>query len=328
MNICTHARTGLLRDDVLRLENVQYVQGLIQSAAAQAALRNVRNWRDECREGKSYGELEKNGERVGGRDREIEIEKYSNEEDVGHLGESDIRDISENQVHEKTNQDKNRIYSGNDATDGTVIYGRNVNCRSNEGGGGRRVSDGGLRVAVCDVNLGASAAASLLRDFVLPHMVSACECICDRRKVEKLPNATERKEKKTQLAGCRNLDGNDELRGPGDDEDCCTGDSTVGATDCTTKCSISETTSNQSNISSSKIERECLCGGYVVLTLKLPKGAKNVQAQSAADSARAVLTRAGCWDFKIVHLNANSSNERTLLCRFGGKRENKVGSKI
>ena len=27
---------------------------------------------------------------------------------------------------------------------------------------------------------------------------------------------------------------------------------------------------------------------------------------------------ARCWDFKMVHLNANSRNERTLVCRIGG----------
>lgn len=28
---------------------------------------------------------------------------------------------------------------------------------------------------------------------------------------------------------------------------------------------------------------------------------------------------APCWDFKMVHLNANSKNERTLVCRIGGR---------
>jgi hypothetical protein len=32
-----------------------------------------------------------------------------------------------------------------------------------------------------------------------------------------------------------------------------------------------------------------------------------------------VLAAAPCWDFRMVHLNANSRNERTLVCRIGGK---------
>lgn len=349
MYICTHARTGLLRDDVLRLENVQYVQGLIQSEAAQAALRNAKNWRDEYSGGKSRGELGRNRERDVGRDRDMEFEENSSEEDEVRLGgeraESEIHGSSVNQDGKKTYEDK--YSNADDASDGRVTYSRkrskyenvNVNCKNDEegkgrteggggGGLGRRVSGGGLRVAVCDVNLGASAAASLLRDFVLPHMVTACECGCDSIDVEKIQKASEGNENKMQLERCLDLESNDNLcclGSDGDDKDWSTGDGTISATDFATKCSISDTTSQKSNPSDPNTkrtrERECLCGGYVVLTLKLPKGAKNAHARSAADSARTVLTKAGCWDFKIVHLNANSSNERTLLCRFGGKRK-------
>ena len=37
----------------------------------------------------------------------------------------------------------------------------------------------GLRIAVCDTNIGSIEAATLLSTFVLPHMSSACRCYCN-----------------------------------------------------------------------------------------------------------------------------------------------------
>ena len=64
----------------------------------------------------------------------------------------------------------------------------------------------------------------------------------------------------------------------------------------------------------------CSCGGYVVLTLKLVKNAKEHYIQNAIQGASKILRAAGCWDFRVVHLGANSKNERTLVCRFGDKK--------
>jgi 23S rRNA U2552 (ribose-2'-O)-methylase RlmE/FtsJ len=66
--------------------------------------------------------------------------------------------------------------------------------------------------------------------------------------------------------------------------------------------------------------------GYLVLTLKLPKNPKEKHMLRAVATAMKLLAPAKndfaakygvCgWDFKVVHLNANSKNERTLVCKF------------
>ena len=60
------------------------------------------------------------------------------------------------------------------------------------------------------------------------------------------------------------------------------------------------------------------CGGYIVLTLKLVKNAKENYIQNAIKGASRILSDSGCFDFHIIHLGANSKNERTLVCRFNG----------
>ena len=76
---------------------------------------------------------------------------------------------------------------------------------------------------------------------------------------------------------------------------------------------------------------------YVILTLKLPRNpsqkriessyriACNILSLNESDTAARGKTRLDsiqegaiyrCCDFKMIHLNANSRNERTLLCRY------------
>lgn len=66
--------------------------------------------------------------------------------------------------------------------------------------------------------------------------------------------------------------------------------------------------------------------GYLILTLKMPKNPKEKHMLRAVAAAMKLLAPAKnkfaakfgvCgWDFKVVHLNANSKNERTLVCKF------------
>jgi len=55
---------------------------------------------------------------------------------------------------------------------------------------------------------------------------------------------------------------------------------------------------------------------YLILTVKLPKKAKTTYItlcyETVCDS---LASGAGCRDFHLLHLNANSSNERTIICR-------------
>jgi 23S rRNA U2552 (ribose-2'-O)-methylase RlmE/FtsJ len=57
-------------------------------------------------------------------------------------------------------------------------------------------------------------------------------------------------------------------------------------------------------------------GSFIVMTLKLFKNPKQHSIEQAAAFATQNLSNGGCFDFRIVHLTANSSNERTLLCRY------------
>lgn len=143
----------------------------------------------------------------------------------------------------------------------------------------------GLRVAVCDVNTNAVAAATLLSSFVLPHMKDACRCYCFDH------------------------DGDSDSDGAGQ---------TIND-ECNSRSSSSGSNSSSSSSSEYKCHNknlQCNCGGYVVLTLKLVKNAKESYIKNAVDSASIILLSAGCYDFHTVHLGANSKNERSLICRF------------
>ena len=158
----------------------------------------------------------------------------------------------------------------------------------------------GLRVAVCDVNIGAATAAGLICKYVLPHMKRACVCRCAE-----------------ECAGVSS-GGLDRGKGSG------SGISIdKGCEDTST--SFSTSTSNngdQHSIGHSDTHSQqvkCSCCGYIVLTLKLVKNAKDSYIKRAVDSACELLSEEGCWDYRVVHLGANSRNERTLVCRYGGR---------
>lgn len=61
----------------------------------------------------------------------------------------------------------------------------------------------------------------------------------------------------------------------------------------------------------------CLVGAkyspFLIMTLKLMKSSKQKHIDFARDEAIRILSPY-CEDFKVVHLNANSSNERTIVC--------------
>lgn len=54
---------------------------------------------------------------------------------------------------------------------------------------------------------------------------------------------------------------------------------------------------------------------YIVLTLKLFKNPNERHISYAFRTASSILQSVGCYDFRMVHLHANSRNERTLICR-------------
>lgn len=73
--------------------------------------------------------------------------------------------------------------------------------------------------------------------------------------------------------------------------------------------------------------------GYLILTLKMAKNPKDKQIHRAVETVIKALSnpeynkdscRPSCndfsvikgWDFKVVHLNANSRNERTIICKY------------
>ena len=75
---------------------------------------------------------------------------------------------------------------------------------------------------------------------------------------------------------------------------------------------------NAENINNdSVVERSSLDGYdcFVVLTLKLLKNPKPHHIMHAVEAAKHNFAPFNFVDFKVVHLNANSKNERTLICR-------------
>lgn len=54
---------------------------------------------------------------------------------------------------------------------------------------------------------------------------------------------------------------------------------------------------------------------FVVITLKLMKGPKQRHIDYAVTTVINILSKSNCNEFKVVHLNSNSSNERTVVCR-------------
>jgi hypothetical protein len=159
-------------------------------------------------------------------------------------------------------------------------------------------SIGGFQLCVCDVNFEADDATAMLVEHILQYAnvpsgvcspgggpdgvldISSRE-VCFAESAEGLPLGREKETYKSKLM----------------EEDLCH------------SCSHSD------------------CGtGYLVLTLKLPKNPKEKHMLRAVATTMRLLAPARnefaakygvCgWDFKVVHLNANSKNERTLVCKF------------
>ena len=57
------------------------------------------------------------------------------------------------------------------------------------------------------------------------------------------------------------------------------------------------------------------CSKFIVLTLKLNKNPKELHINRAQNFLISSLSEFGCFDFKFTHLNSNSSNERTMICK-------------
>jgi hypothetical protein len=195
---------------------------------------------------------------------------------------------------------------------------------------------------VCDVNIGAATAAGLICKFVLPHMERACVCRCG--------SSSSNGGSKESGTSCIGSSGSSS-GSSGDNGSCDRGKCTssgvcndpVYDSLATTTSAPSpspslipnpSSTSTSSSVSSSQSHRtarhlsrdnhsqrtNCSCCGYIVLTLKLVKNAKESYITRAVEAACGLLTEGGCWDYRVVHLGANSRNERTLVCRYGGAR--------
>ena len=215
----------------------------------------------------------------------------------------------------------------------------------------------GLRVAVCDVNIGAVTAATLLSSYVLPHMRDACKCRCS---VSLGKSCTHNDGSSSSIRSGKNVvntsdndleekvdycDNNYDNNNDDDDDNNNRGrnvnnngidirdnsideaksqilkmsiDDTIHIRNSTNKIEMcgKNLTNNEKKSITCKKNRKCCCGGYVILTLKLVKNAKESYIKNAVDSASVILAAAGCYDFHAVHLGANSRNERTLVCRF------------
>lgn len=202
----------------------------------------------------------------------------------------------------------------------------------------------GLRVAVCDVNIGAVTAATLLSSYVLPHMKDACKCRCsvsqgksythnqessissississstrcDNSVINNFKNTLERNVDNDYIDNnCNGKNIFEEVTNQILNMSIDKKTSIRNSRNNIVKCS-EKLTNNEKKSFIYKNNRKCYCGGYVVLTLKLVKNAKDSYIKNAVDSASVILAAAGCYDFHAVHLGANSRNERTLVCRF------------
>jgi hypothetical protein len=208
----------------------------------------------------------------------------------------------------------------------------------------------GLRVAVCDVNIGAVTAATLLSSYVLPHMKDACKCRCSVSQGKSYTHDDESSSSSSSSSSSNNSSDircgksvdNNSKNGLGknidnyDDDNDDKNSNGNNITEEVTSQILNTLIDNNSRIRIStksdercsknltnkevkkiicKKKRKCHCGGYVVLTLKLVKNAKESYIKNAVDSASVILAAAGCYDFHAVHLGANSRNERTLVCR-------------
>lgn len=270
---------GALREDVLKLKNVEYVCGTIESVLALNAMQRISENHDE------------------------------------HF----------NGCHGK--YDSFFTITGSDQSM-THFNAKYISRNS------------GLRVAVCDVNIGAVTAATLLSSYVLPHM-DACKCHCSGGEGKSHTHDEESSSSSSSRCGkCVDINSENSLGKNIDNYDNDNDDNNSNGKNVTEEVTgqilnmsidnkIRDRNSTKSdeecskNLSNKEVKRiickknrKCHCGGYVVLTLKLVKNAKESYIKNAVDSASVILAAAGCYDFHAVHLGANSRNERTLVCRF------------
>jgi 23S rRNA U2552 (ribose-2'-O)-methylase RlmE/FtsJ len=81
------------------------------------------------------------------------------------------------------------------------------------------------------------------------------------------------------------------------------------------------TNNNNNNNNNTAIDDANVCSdGILVLTLKLPKNPSSRYISKISNIVQNILTDSNreifvCYDIHIIHLNANTRNERTLVCR-------------
>ena len=57
--------------------------------------------------------------------------------------------------------------------------------------------------------------------------------------------------------------------------------------------------------------------GVIVMTLKLCKSPTTKFIESAVKAVKSILNESGkCFDYRVIHCNSNSSNERTIVCKY------------
>lgn len=83
-------------------------------------------------------------------------------------------------------------------------------------------------------------------------------------------------------------------------------------------CDINEYVKETANLIANYVLPHMIGEGrsFVIMTLKLAKTPKQRSIDHAVEMATNILTQSMCCDFKVCHLNANSSNERTIVCKF------------
>ena len=315
----------------MSLRNVRHVATLVQSEEAQIALKSVaeKNVFEDFDEGKSRkctnnrkSQNFKNfmNEKILNCNRdENKIEKK--EIDKGDLFfESCTIACNDGNTH-NGNTDNGNTDNG---------YDKNHNKESHENILQRArpysmYGSSGLRIAVCDVNIGAVGAATLLSTFVLPHMINACQCDCmtvpklhSNNDESSCDNRFQNNSNSNSNSNCNDNDNNS------NNNNNLFNDSSNSTNNNNNDEMNNENDNNNNNDNDIQYRTSnCSCGGYVVLTLKLVKNAKEHYIHNASQGASKILRAAGCWDFRVVHLGANSKNERTLVCRFGGIKSRK-----
>jgi hypothetical protein len=135
-----------------------------------------------------------------------------------------------------------------------------------------------INLCVCDMNCDASEASSLLAAHVLPYM-----CYSNSKAIE--------------MDSKHNTD-SDTLKINAQQVNDMTPDNLFP---------------NSAGDSKSKTSVEF--DKFIILTLKLIKNPKEYHIVNAVNTVKSNFSSFGCVDFKVVHLNANSKNERTLICR-------------